>query len=84
MAEASDARGILAENLLDAGCGEELIRQVEALMAAGRKRECLELLTRRRWQLLECCHAEQKRLDCMDYLIYKLEKDKKGEETHDL
>lgn len=75
MAEASNTQGILLENLLDAGCDGKLTRQVERLMAAGRRRESLALLTEYRRELLERCHVEQKRLDCLDYLMYKLEKD---------
>ena len=62
----------VTRNLMDAGCGEEVIRQFWALDAAGKKRESLALLARHRQRLLDCCHAEQRKIDCLDYLIYQL------------
>lgn len=61
----------VTQNLMDAGCGEALIRQFRALAAAGRRRECLTLLARHRGRLLESCHAEQRKIDCLDYLVYQ-------------
>lgn len=70
MPEASDVQAILRENLADAGCDPALTRQAMALLATGRRQEVLDLLTRYRRDLLDCCHREQKKLDCLDYLIY--------------
>lgn len=72
MAEASDTQKILYENLLDAGCGRELTEQVAALLNTGHTREGLALLARHRKTVLENCHAEQKKMECLDYLIYQL------------
>ena len=68
-------REAVTQNLLDAGCGEELIRRFCALAAAGRRRECLALLAGHRRHLLERCHAEQRRIDCLDYLVYQIEQE---------
>lgn len=76
MAETSDAQGILYQNLMDAGCGEALAGQILRLMAAGEKQEGLALLAGHRRRLLECCHAEQKKIDCLDFLVYHMEKSK--------
>lgn len=70
MPEASDAKAVLEENLKDAGCDRALTEQVMALLAQGRRREGVALLKRHRGKVLECCHTEQKKLDCLDYLIY--------------
>ena len=70
MAEGSDHRAALEENLTDAGCEPELCGQVTALLAQGRRQEAMALLKRHRRKVLECCHAEQKKLDCLDYFIY--------------
>lgn len=77
MAEASDTQTILYENLLDAGCGEALTRQVMSLLDAGCVREGLSLLSKHRKAVLDNCHAEQKKIDCLDYLIYRLQKEQK-------
>ena len=56
-------------NLRDAGCSEELIEQYTSA-ASGCARICL--LKQYRRELLSSIHAEQKKLECLDYLIYQL------------
>lgn len=56
-------------NLRDTGCSEELIEQY-ASAASGCARICL--LKQYRRELLDSIHAEQKKLECLDYLIYQL------------
>ena len=76
MAEASDTQGILRQNLLDAGCGSDTVQQCMDLV---KKRECaelLQLLSRHRRELLDTVHQNEKRIDCLDYLIYQIEKQK--------
>lgn len=69
-----DTQGILRENLIDAGCDPALCLQIIALLTAGHQGEAIELLTRHRRTVLENCHREQSRIDCLDYLLHKLEK----------
>ena len=59
-------------NLLDAGCDNELIKQFMELLKTGRKEVGLSLLAKHRRFFLDCYHADQKRIDCLDYLIYKM------------
>ena len=59
----------IVDNLRDAGCSEELIEQY-ASAASGCARICL--LTQYRRELLGNIHSEQKKLECLDYLIYQL------------
>lgn len=75
MAHISDVQGILRENLLDAGCDTELIERFMALTGQGKEREALALLAKHRKHLLDCCHAEQKKIDCLDYLVYQIKKE---------
>ena len=59
---------------------------VEQVLACCGEREYdrrLQILCRYRCQLLEQVHEEQKKLDCLDYLIYTIKKQKK-EKEHDL
>lgn len=74
-----ETRETVTQNLIDAGCGEELIRQFWALTAAGRRRECLTLLARHRQCLLDGCHAEQRKIDCLDYLVYQFKQESNRE-----
>lgn len=61
--------GSIIDNLRDAGCNEELIEQYTSA-ASGCARICL--LKQYRHELLSSIHAEQKKLECLDYLIYQL------------
>ncbi|NCE63406.1 hypothetical protein D1159_02130 [Pseudoflavonifractor sp. 524-17] len=59
-------------NLADAGCGGELIERFLQLLKNGQKEAGLALLAEHRRVLLDCCHAEEKKIECLDYLIYQL------------
>ena len=59
-------------NLVDAGCDNELIKQFMDLLKSGRKDAGLSLLAKHRRYLLDCYHADQKRIDCLDYLLYQM------------
>ena len=65
MAEANDTFGRLYQNLIDAGCSAETVAQ------------CMELAKRR--ILRKTGRAGQKRIDCLDYLIYQIQNDKMQE-----
>ncbi len=69
-----DSEEAVAQNLKDAGCGEELIEEFRNCCRQGRKQEGMRLLGKHRNHLLEAMHREQKRIDCLDYLIYQMKK----------
>ncbi|MCI9548713.1 MAG: hypothetical protein HFF20_05760 [Oscillospiraceae bacterium] len=74
MPHAADTDGILRQNLVDAGCGAEVVRQC---MALARKRDqagLMRVLSRHRRALLDALHQSERRIDCLDYLVYTLEK----------
>lgn len=66
----------LPENLRDAGCSQETIRQYLHLAETGNVKEQLRLLYRHRAALLDRLHQDQKQIDCLDYLIYQMEQQK--------
>ena len=74
MPEASDTQGILRQNLVDAGCSPELIRQCTALVQQKETAELMRVLSCHRRMLLDTVHQNEKRIACLDYLIYNLEK----------
>ncbi len=74
MPEASDTKGIFRQNLIDAGCGPELVRQCAALAQQKETFELMRVLSRHRKALLDAVHQNEKRIDCLDYLLYHLEK----------
>ncbi len=62
----------IRENLRDADCNEDLIAELETLPSSC-ARLC-RLKTYRR-DLLDSIHTEQRKLECLDYLIYQLRRE---------
>mgnify|MGYP000024236617 FL=1 len=69
----------LLENLEDAGCDSKFAERFMALEQSGQYREQLRLLSDHRRQLLDRLHREERRIDCLDYLAYQIEKHHAGE-----
>lgn len=67
---------LLLRNLKDAGCNQDLIERFLELEEAGKKQEQLHLLFAYRADLLEKLHMSQNKLDCLDYLVYEIRKNK--------
>lgn len=66
----------VSRNLKDAGCCYSMICEYLGLCKAGSKEKKLQLLENYRRELMECLHEAQKKIDCLDYLIYKIRNDK--------
>lgn len=60
------------QNLEDAGCCRKMIESFMAYLEQGDLRGQLELLEKQRNCLLERVHAEEKQIDCLDYLVYQI------------
>ena len=67
-----DTNEMLIRNLKDAGCGSLLIAKMVVLHESGNLREQLRLQAQLRFGLLEKLHAVQKKVDCLDYLMFDL------------
>lgn len=66
---------IIIQNLKDAGCNR---RQIEAFISCDGKHEKdgrLKLLRQQRNILLDGLHEKQHMIECLDYLMYQIEKD---------
>lgn len=74
MPEVSDTLGILRQNLLDAGCGADEVRRCLDLAEKQERGELLRILSLHRRTLLNAVHEGEKRIDCLDYLIYQIKK----------
>jgi hypothetical protein len=61
------------QNLKDAGCDEEFIVRFANDIEADKKK-AVNLLGRHRAALLDDLHGCNKKIDCLDYLIRKIEK----------
>lgn len=77
MPEISDTKGILRQNLIDAGCNHEIVQRCMDLAQEKKTMEMKRILARHRRTLLDTVHAEQKKIDCLDYLVYRMEKDQR-------
>ncbi len=67
----------IEQNLRDAGCDEKCICQFIEDMEKKRDKDGLKLLQNHRRKLLDAIHREQKRIDCLDYLLYEMQQAKK-------
>ena len=65
----------IIRNLRDSGCGEEIIKAFVEDFNGEKFSEGLKLLEAHRRVLLDELHKEQKRIDCLDYLVYKIKKE---------
>lgn len=75
MADVHDRQELLRENLKDAKCSKALLEQCLAFSEAGQEGRMLERLSSHRSHLLGQLHGYQKALDCLDYLLFRLEKE---------
>ena len=60
------------QNLEDAGCDMEMVAEFMKLGIAGNQ---LKLLEQHRKRLLEKVHMNEKRIDCLDYLVFQMNKE---------
>lgn len=69
-----DNENNIRQNLIDAGCNEEQVDELIKKIKNGEIKTCLKQLSNHRGCLLDNLHKEQKCIDCLDYLIYQIEK----------
>lgn len=73
MAEANDTSGIIYQNLIDAGCDKQTADYCMSIVRKGTYSELLPILSRYRTDLLGAVRSGQKQIDCLDYLIFKIQ-----------
>lgn len=64
----------IVQNLRDADCDSSTIAAFVQEVRENKIAEGLKLLSLHRRGLLEKLHREQKRIDCLDYLVYTIKK----------
>ena len=65
----------IIQNLKDSGCGEKTIKAFVNNFNDKKFSDGLKLLEAHRRALLDELHKEQKQIDCLDYLVYKMRKE---------
>ncbi|MCI9458106.1 MAG: hypothetical protein HFE44_14240 [Oscillospiraceae bacterium] len=72
-----DSEKTVIQNLRDAGCDEKTIAAYLDCIMNGRETESLRLLKKQRSLLLDAVHREERKIDCLDYLMYQMWKAKR-------
>lgn len=80
MANANNYKEILYQNLSDAGCSEELITKCMKHAESSNIADMLKLLDEYKKIMLASVHTKEKRIDCLDFLMYRLKRESKQEE----
>lgn len=68
----------ILQNLLEAGCTDEMIMRFMTLQKSNNEEQQLRLLSSHRRTLLERLHKDERRIDCLDYLIYQIQNKKQN------
>ena len=61
------------QNLIDAGCDDKFIKKYDRCCD---KASCEKLLSEHRKELLDDIHKKEQNIDCLDYLVYMMKKQK--------
>ena len=64
------------QNLKDAGCTDEMVEKFMDLQDSDDEEQQIRLLSGHRKYLLEKLNRDEKRIDCLDYLIYQMQNKK--------
>lgn len=78
MRQAGENNG-LYQNLLDAGCTAEAASRYAKLAEEGAWNRLLRALAEQKKYLLSALHRSEKQIDCLDFLVYEINKNHKGE-----
>lgn len=63
----------IMQNLKDAYCSDEFIKEFFKLKEYGNSKLLVQLLYKHRDKLLDGLHDFQKKIACLDYLIFQIE-----------
>lgn len=67
----------MIQNLKDAGCGSQTIEEVLRLYRNGQVQDAIKMLRKHRCSLMDSLHESQGRVDCLDFLVWRMEKEKR-------
>lgn len=73
MAHATNTLEMLLQNLKDAGCDQQMIENCVEMFQQKNILEMKRLLAKHKRKLLETVHIHQKEIDCLDYLVFRLD-----------
>ncbi len=67
----------MIQNLKDAGCGSQTIEKVCKLYSNGQVQDAVKTLRKHRCSLMDSLHERQGMVDCLDFLVRRMEKEKR-------
>ena len=70
----SERKDAVMQNLSDADCPQEVIRQFMQNAEEDRQTQAIQVLEKHRRTLLDRVHREEKYIERLDYLLYSLRK----------
>ena len=68
----------IRRNLSDAGCDESQIEHFLKMEQQKDRQAQYRLLSQHRASILEELHQEQYKIDCLDYMVYTMQKEEKN------
>ena len=74
MASVTDCSAVFQQNLVDAGCDHRVVACCMESFRKSNKPEIEQLLRQQRKKLLGEIPVGQRQLDCLDYLLYQLDR----------
>ena len=74
--EYGDNPDAVIQNLEDAGCDKDTVEQFMELGENGERQRQMKLLEKHRRVLLEKVHKKEKQIDCLDYLVHQMRKER--------
>lgn len=73
-----DSIQAVIQNLKDAGCDDNMVERFLALQQEGNTAQQMKLLACHRCKLLARVHREEEKIQCLDFLLYQMEKKKRN------
>ena len=68
----------ILQNLKDAGCDSKIADNIISLIKADEKAPALNMLAKHRRQLITSLKEYQKKIDCLDFLVFNLKQNNKS------
>ena len=70
------SRQVVIQNLQDAGCTQKMVQRIMTQLEEDDIEELSKLLEQHRSCLLNLIHDKEKQIDCLDYLVYQIKRNK--------
>ena len=70
------SRQVVIQNLQDAGCTQKMVQRIMTQLEEDDFEELSKLLEQHRSCLLNLIHDKEKQIDCLDYLVYQVKRNK--------